>query len=542
VGKTGAFINRYRKGVGKKYLYIDFTILFFILILFIYSWYYLSGTTLIWCADGKDQHFKALVYYARYLRSIIKNLLYERSLRIPQWDFAIGEGSDIFSVMNLYAIGDPFNFFSFLIPTRFLSYYHDAATILRIYVAGLAFITMCISFGKKDRWAVLSGVLTYVFCYYVIYNSTSHSYFILPMIYLPILIMGIESVIRKKTPFILLWTVALSAISSFYLFYMLVLEVIIYTIVRVICIYGKDIKKSIKTITVIAIYSFLGFLCSSVLSFPSIYFMMQSDRTGYEYPNQLFYGITYYFKLPGILASRYVIESLQMGFTVPAILAVFLLLKNRKNKELVILSVLSIIALFLPIFGRLFNGMGYAANRWVFAISLLVAYNLTANWNDLVYIDKGNTLFLVKCAAVWTFLCMIFDESRVADAFVSIIISLLYIVLVLFAGREGDGKNRKQITFGGVVISIICLAVWNNAEFGVKTVDYCLNKKEALESTFLNESYAIKNLAEAENVKDFYRYSGRNNLTVNGGVLNGISSTQYYWSIANPYIVPAKQS
>ncbi len=73
----------------KKYFYL-YTIVFLAVALVIFSWSFLSGRTLIYEGDGWKQHYRALVYYGSYLRSIIKELLFHHRLVIPFWDFAIG--------------------------------------------------------------------------------------------------------------------------------------------------------------------------------------------------------------------------------------------------------------------------------------------------------------------------------------------------------------------------------------------------------------------------------------------------------------------
>lgn len=56
----------------KKYYFKMYTILFMIVALVVFSWYFLTGHTLIYKNDGWDQHYKALIYYAKYLRFLIE--------------------------------------------------------------------------------------------------------------------------------------------------------------------------------------------------------------------------------------------------------------------------------------------------------------------------------------------------------------------------------------------------------------------------------------------------------------------------------------
>ena len=69
---------------GKKSaFYTLYTILFLIMALACFSWFIVWGYSFIYEGDGWHQHFIALVYYAKYLKGIIRNLVIEHQLVIP---------------------------------------------------------------------------------------------------------------------------------------------------------------------------------------------------------------------------------------------------------------------------------------------------------------------------------------------------------------------------------------------------------------------------------------------------------------------------
>ena len=43
---------------------------------------------------------------------------------------------------------------------------------------------------------------------------------------------------------------------------------------------------------------------------------------------------------------------------------------------------MSLIMVSFPIFGRIFNGMGYIANRWSYALALVAAYTFVVQYED----------------------------------------------------------------------------------------------------------------------------------------------------------------
>ena len=100
----------------KRCYYLVYTVLFLILMFFCFSFFIFSGKSLIWESDGWRQHYKALVYYSEYLKNFFKNLFGNGSIVLPEFDFAIGEGSDILNTMHYYVMGDPVAFLSVLVP------------------------------------------------------------------------------------------------------------------------------------------------------------------------------------------------------------------------------------------------------------------------------------------------------------------------------------------------------------------------------------------------------------------------------------------
>ena len=111
--------------------YSAYTVSFMLLAGLVVFFYYSQGKSMIEASgDGFRQHFRALLYYSDYLKNIIKTLSDSGKFVIPQWDFVIGEGSDILKSLHYYCIGDIFTFFCFLCPRDRMYIYYDFATIM----------------------------------------------------------------------------------------------------------------------------------------------------------------------------------------------------------------------------------------------------------------------------------------------------------------------------------------------------------------------------------------------------------------------------
>ena len=79
----------------KSTYFLVYSVIFAILAIGVFSFYFFTGKTFIWEVDGWEQHYKSLIYYSQYLRDFFKNIFINHQFVIPQWDFAIGEGSDV---------------------------------------------------------------------------------------------------------------------------------------------------------------------------------------------------------------------------------------------------------------------------------------------------------------------------------------------------------------------------------------------------------------------------------------------------------------
>jgi uncharacterized membrane protein YfhO len=103
--------------------------------------------------------------------------------------------------------------------------------LLRMYLAGAAFLVYARKMKKRDFGSIL-GALVYVFCGFVFRLGLRHPFFINPMIYLPLLFLGIEKIYKKERPYVFILTVCAAAMSNYYFLYMLTIFSVIYAWIR----------------------------------------------------------------------------------------------------------------------------------------------------------------------------------------------------------------------------------------------------------------------------------------------------------------------
>ena len=253
---------------GRRFYFLCYTLAFLLLSAAVFSPFILSGKSFIWKPDGLTQHFTSLVYFRNWAVSIVRTLLTEHRLSIPLWDFSIGYGSDILTTLHYYVIGDPLNLLSLLTPVRFLEGLYAFLVLLRLYLAGAAFSCYCFRM-KREGMAAFAGSLIYTFCGYGIALAPVHPYFINPMIYLPLLLIGVERVLHKEKGNLLIAVTALASLSNFYFFYMLAILTVIYFILRFCTMKHENWKKDLgSSLGRTLFFSLTGTALSAVLLLP----------------------------------------------------------------------------------------------------------------------------------------------------------------------------------------------------------------------------------------------------------------------------------
>ncbi|MBO4483830.1 MAG: YfhO family protein [Lachnospiraceae bacterium] len=517
----------------------SYTRAFFFLCLLVFSWYFCLGRALMWKGDSWTQHYKALVYYGRFLRQILLNFLSGHP-SVPEFDLAIGEGGDILETLHYYVIGDPFAFFSVLVPSCLMVFYYVLMILLRMYLSGLAFIYLCRYFGKlqeegRVKSALLGpgavvGSLVYVFAYWTLLNAARHPYFLNPLIYFPLLVVGVEKVIRKDKPNVFVGTVMIAALSNFYFFYVLALMTGIYTAVRVLYLWRVEKVKLWSTALRLLSWALLGAALAAVTLIPMCRTFLTNGRMDTKNSFRLLYPASYYGKLPSLLLSSGDAYWVCMGFAVPVFIVLCLFLKRKGHPFLKLIMLLCLVMIMFPVFGRAFNGFAYITNRWSWALALVAGLATAVLWNEIAEIDKKEWRILWIAASVYTVLCIVCWNSRTWRSFSAIILLMITIYLVR-PGRDRIAVKRSLLTMGA--ISIALNSFWLNAYVSDSYASKSAYYWDAVFMAIDNEGEDVKRIVRQGGDTEWFRYAGPS-IDTNGNLISGVSSTQFYWTIGSP--------
>lgn len=531
--KNNALINK------KKNPFVSFiaaySILFALVFFCIYLYVFFNDYMFFKWGDSSVQHSRALAYYASFLRKIVKTLIFEHRFVVPQWDFSIGMGSDVISTFSYYVIGDPINILSVLVPTKYIIYYYEFMTAFRMYLAGLSFSYMCSELRIKNKTAIMAGALSFALSSFATYYSVRHPYFINPLIYLPIIVVAVEKIVKGKTPLLMAAIVAIAELSNFYFFYMIVVITVFYVVIRLICLYYKDIKKAFVPLLKIAFSSIVGVMLGAVLFLPIVTAFLADTRAEAHNAIDLLYGSAYYAGLPATLFSgAYAGSAVQIGTSVLVIPALTMLFykknKSRFNEKLLVF--VCIIFLTFPFFASMLNGFSYVTNRWTFAFTLLLCFILTITWDEIIDADKKDIFVMSLSFAATLIICLVLERSRVLAIIIPLCLLFLFI-LMLFMKNTGRWKLKRKATEAvALAVCLICLCqngLFQLSPYGDNYISGFVKKQQFNGFGSIVDS-SIKKAAADDN--EFFRYTGRE-LEYNSSINTGLYTPQFYWSLSN---------
>ncbi len=517
---------------GKKF-FLLYSAAFLVCAALCYFWFIINKKTLIVNSDGWRQHFAAFVYFGKYGREILETLFETHKFVLPQWDFSIGLGSDILTTLHFYTIGDPLDLLSIACPAKYAAYLYSLLSLFRLYLAGLSFGAFCFIKKQNHISSVTVGSLVYVFTLFGMFIVSHHPFFALPMIFLPLLLIGVEQITAGKRPYLFVVTVFFAAISNFYFFYMLALFTAIYTLFA--CLQkSSSCQRSFGIFFKIAGSAILGVILSAIIFMPVALAFIGDGRSSESYVHTWIYNMDYY---RNFLASMFSSQTkpqylTHLGYNAVALPAICILFftKNKSWRPLRLIFLGATAMLLIPAFGWAFNGFSYMANRWVWAYAMIIAYIVTVTWQDLCKISTGKGLCIIIAIAVYS-LAAVLLMNKINH---NIIFSLITALLIVIACIIGNKSSKKLIAPVLAVILVFASFAGNSAYFFsshgnnhiTKYVSYgAVNNK-------IKRSAASKVKKAAKGDDTFYRYSG-GKINYNESTYVGMNGTSFYWSMEN---------
>ena len=510
------------KKVRKKY-YMEYTIAYFLMASVFYGTFWLNGKTFIWSSDGWDQHIKVMVYYAKWLRVILGSIIREHKLFFPTYSFSIGYGADILTTLQCYGIGDPITSMCVFVPVSYMQYFYAFTIYIRLYLAGVFFSEYCFYTQKPtSNNSLLAAVLVYLFSGYSM-SYVCHPMFLVVLLWTPLILIGVERIWNGEGLIHYTFYVFLAGISNFYFFYIIVVFIVIYIVLK--CLFDKSsVRDRLYSFGQCAVGGFIGSGMSAVVLMPVLWTAIHDVRVKKQW--DFLHPIRYYFNLPNGFVSFNRGTSL-LGFGGVGLVALgIIILCKYKEKKWYYLMLILLIATFFPVVGNICDPSGGGRWVWYWDFLIAVAVLLFAENIEKLDVQKKRLLYIVPIG--WLLLSIGLGWRVSIEGLLQWGIGFALVTFIIL--------TESQIQIG--ILAAVCFSILVNVHYtvgfgeGDYTKDFVDNKHSVMNELVYNYTAKV-----TENIpkNEFYRLTCESQER-NAGLLAGVSSIRYYYSLSNPYM------
>lgn len=531
----------------KKHYYIVYTIGFAVIASLTFSVFLRTDKGFVWSVDGQKQHLAALVYYSEWLKQIVKNLIENHAWVIPMWDMSIGQGSDILTTLHYYVIGDPLNLLSLFVRAENMESLYSGLVLLRIFLAGISFSVYCFA-HKKGRRATLIGAYMYAFSSFALYFAIRHPYFVNPMIYMPLMFLGIDKIYRKEKPYVFIFSTCVAAASNFYFCYMIVIACVLYALI----VYKKEVgtyqwKEIMYYVGKMTAYGILSVLLAAVVFVPNAMAVLFTGRMGVENYVPTLFNLEYYERLfASVVTQHDVGYSARPGVMLPAATAVFILFIKKGKRELKAGFTILMLGFCIPFIGSAMNGFSYVSYRCSFISSFLLSYIFVSVCNEMVSLTKKEKICLVISALVYTAIVLCMESVQGKQLYVTLAAFWVSVIFVMCVHYNEKGYRLFTclcllMLVGGIVMSSDWLYSPGKNGYALEfvkkntAVERISNKYASGESRYVNPSDVLRDYAAKDELARVDMY-GAKDISHNSAMLQRVNGISYYFSMVNPYI------
>lgn len=479
----------------------------------------------------------------------------------PNWDYSVFLGVDNIGANSFYYLFSPFFLILLIFPRDWLLVLQGLEFVPKLVIAGMLFYWYLGSFKQLSYKTRRIGVLCFAFSGYTFCYLWFH--FLDSVAFLPLIFLGIERVIQKKDPRILLVGFLLNAMVSYFFFVVFMIGGFLYAIFRFFQTIKERDHDQNWAVFGLGFFSFLiGIFLSAFVLLPGITTALSMPRVNngktwldgilnadgifnklvavFTYPwsysqNQITPLVNFLFMPLGCYYSNLLnvswYDNMQASLyaTTPMLLIFFVglinLLKNKKWWQLFAFA-FTLFLLFSPIGFYLFSGftVGYA-RYFIIPISWMVVFDchVLEKRKEIPRTDLDISFIIVIFLSIISMFLVVYEvnnnpsfypsstywDLRLIEVVISIVwMFICYLLLRHFFHKKAFSRTALILASLDIVVmanvSIICQ--------GTVNIDTMAGGPQNIAT----ETEIIKLLKASEN-DDFYRVY---NTTADRGNIN----------------------
>lgn len=194
------------------------------------------------------------------------------------WDWLTDLGANFIGSYSFYELFSPFFWLTVPFPVKMVPYMMAPLLALKTGCAALTSYFYLQRF-TKNNWTTVAGSLLYAFSGFTTYNIF-YNHFHEPIVFFPLLLIGLEDLLVDNKKGRLLFAVAINAIVNYWFFIMEAIFVVIYFFVRMTC-WKLTWKQYLSKLVSVAVEAVLGLMIAMAVIVPSVLAIAGNPRTSF---------------------------------------------------------------------------------------------------------------------------------------------------------------------------------------------------------------------------------------------------------------------
>lgn len=471
----------------------------------------INGSVLLERYDGFSQQYTYLFKLKHFLTD------WFHLGKMPAWSWDTGLGMDTFIGFTQVLV-NPFEYINLAFPEKYFDVGYTVSGLMQIYFVGLT-MTIYLKHRNMGKFYQVIGGIGYAFCSWNLFSQINPGFLWAPLL-LPLMIMGVDKILNKKSPALLIIAVGYGFINSFYFTYMSAIIVGIYTLLAIFMSERNATKEKLILLAKVVGYLCISFLIITPFVISILYGMKMtatSSAAEFSFLNSIYSYILFvprFFSWTEINGNYFCISVLPIF----VLMLPKILLRVKIKSVNSIMTVLLIVMTFSPVFGSLFNGFSYPTGRWTYGIMffLIVAaiecFQTKISEKQIYYFMGA----LIVYASI--LLCVrLLGQQEFTIFLINIIFGFIYLFLFV--------KNKRKAIVAVITMNVmvLCVFLYGLSDGGFKN-------SHQLEYGTAYDSYMGSKLRVVNELKDdsFYRVDMIGN--INNGVLPMcIPNEAYVW-------------
>ena len=482
---------------------------------------------------GEESFLRTDMYhqYAPFFSEFQHKLTTGGSL-LYSWDVGMGVN---FSALYAYYLASPLNWMIALCPKQYVIEFMTYMIVFKTGLSGLSFAWYLRKHFKTSDFGVAFFAVFYAMSGYMAAYSWNIMWLDCIILF-PLIMLGLERLVKEKKCFLYCITLGLSILSNYYISIMICIFMVLYFVAILLMEKRKPLREYAVNFGMFSLFSLLaGGLAAAVL-LPEIFALQMTASGNFNFPHD----VKQYFVIFDMIARHLPDVETEIGldhwpniYCGVAVLMLFLLYLGcrqiRRREKVVYCGMLLFffISFSINVLNFIWHGLHYPNSLpcrqsfiYIF-LMLVICYHAYFHlreipWKHVVAAFFGAVIFVLMAQKLITDEAYHFSVFYVALLYLSIYVGLIYLY------KRGKSRNLLVILTLGIV-----------------SIEAAVNMTVTSVTTTSRTSYVRDNassIALKEEVEDdmgFYRIEKVTRKTKNDGAFMNFPSVSLFSSTAN---------